>query len=134
MPYREEVNYIAIHDEMPEHPKVEPLGDASFRLWVETLCYCSRRENDGYMDAAVWVKRGKASTRKELEDAGLVELHDDGRYEVHDYLDMQRSRAEIVALKAKRSEAGRIGNHRKHHVARGIVAKDCNYCLKGVAS
>lgn len=133
MPFREEVNYITVHDEMPEHDKIEPLSDAAFRLLVETWCYCSRRENDGIMPAAVWLKRGTPKTREELEGAGLVAALAGGDYEVHDYLDMQRSRAEIAALKVKKSEAGKLGNHRRHHVARSILAEDCSYCLKGVA-
>jgi len=133
MPYREEVNYIAVDDEMPEHPKIEPLSDAAFRLLVETWCYCSRRHNDGIMDPVVWHRRGTPKLRRELEDAGMVEKLTDGRYEAHDYLDMQRSALEVAALKAKRSVAGKMGNHRRHHVAKGIKAPDCDYCLGIVA-
>jgi len=129
MPFREEVNYIAVDDEMPEHDKIEPLTDAAFRLLVETWCYCSRRENDGVMTASIWSKRGTPTTRKALEDAGMVTKRSDGKYECHDYLDMQRSAAEAVALREKRSTAGKIGNHRKHHVAKGIKSPDCSYCL-----
>jgi hypothetical protein len=133
VPFREEVNYIAVHDEMPEHDKIEPLTDAGFRLLVETWCYCSRRENDGVMTEANWLKRGKPGARKELQDAGLVVERADGKYEAHDYLDMQRSAAEAEALRAKKSTAGKIGNHRRHHVAKGVIAKDCPYCLQEVA-
>jgi hypothetical protein len=133
MPFREEVNYIAVDDEMPEHPKIEPLSDAAFRLLVTTWCYCSRRHNDGIMEEGVWKKRGTARTRTELEKSGMVKKLPDGRYEAHDYLDMQRSAIEIADLKSKKSAAGKIGNHRRHHVARGVVAPDCDYCLRGVA-
>lgn len=133
MPFREEVNYIAVDDEMPEHPKIEPLTDAAFRLLVETWCYCSRRHNDGIMEASVWNKRGTPTTRKALITAGMVEELADGRFEVHDYLDMQRSAAEVAALKEKKSVAGKVGNHRRHHVAKGIVAPDCDFCLGAVA-
>ena len=133
MPFREEVNYIAVHDEMPEHDKIEALSDAAFRLLIETWCYCSRRENDGVMTEAAWKKRGRPTTRQELEEAGLVEKLTDGRYEAHDYLDMQRSAKEAADLREKKSTAGKIGNHRRHHVAKGVTAKDCPYCLQGVA-
>lgn len=134
MPVREEVNYIAVHDEMPEHPKVEKLSDAAFRALVELWCYCSRRLSDGYIDEALWHRRATPKVRGELEAAGLVvPVPGVGKYEAHDYLDMQRSAAEAAALRAKRSEAAKVGNHRRHHVAKGIVAPDCPYCLKGVA-
>ena len=130
MPFREEVNYIAVDDEMPEHEKIEPLSDAAFRLLVETWCYCSKRENDGRMTAAVWHKRGRPTIRKELEAAGMVVRLEDGKYEAHDYLDMQRSAAEASDLRAKKSTAGKLGNHRRHHIAKGIKSPDCTYCLE----
>jgi hypothetical protein len=133
MPFREEVNYIAVDDEMPEHPKIEPLSDAAFRLLVTTWCYCSRRRNDGVMEEGVWLKRGTPKTRAELENAGMVKKLSDGRYEAHDYLDMQRSAIEVAALREKKSNAGKLGNHRRHHVARGIKADDCSLCLGVVA-
>lgn len=133
MPVREEVNYIAVDDEMPEHDKIEPLSDAAFRLLVETWCYCSRRLNDGVMAASVWKKRGTPGSRKALEDAGLVTQLADGNYEAHDYLDMQRSAAEAAALRAKRSTAAKVGNHRRHHVAKGVTSPECDYCLGVVA-
>ena len=133
MPVREEVNYIAVDDEMPEHDKIEPLSDAAFRLLVETWCYCSRRLNDGIMTASAWHKRGTPKIRQELEAADLVTRLPDGRYEAHDYLDMQRSAAEAAALREKRSSAAKIGNHRRHHVAKGIKSPDCQYCLGVVA-
>lgn len=133
MPYREEVNFIAVDDEMPDHEKIEPLSDAAFRLIVTTWCYCNKRENDGVIPARLWKRRGNTRTRTEVETAGLVRDLGDGRYEVHDYLDMQRAAQEIAALKVKRSEAAKKGNHRRHHVLKGVVAPDCELCRKETA-
>ena len=133
MPFREEISYILVHDEMPEHDKIEPLSDAAFRFLVETWCYCSRKENDGVIPEAAWKKRGTPKLRGDLEDAGLVEQRQDGKYEIHDYLDIQRSSVEIEKARAAKSEGGKLGNHRRHHVNKRIVSPGCNYCLKGVA-
>lgn len=134
MPVREEITYILVHDRMPDHPKIRPLSDAAFRLLVRLWCHCGEHVvTDGKLDADVWLTMGTTKTRKELLDRRLVEEHDDGMYEVHDWLDIQRSAAEVEALRAKKSEAGKMGNHRRHHVAKRIVAPDCPLCLKGVA-
>ena len=100
--------YITVHNGMPEHPKVEALSDSAFRLLVELWCWCSRTESDGVVPEAVWKKRGTPKTRKELQAVGLVEPHPEGHY-MHDYLEHQRSAAEIADLRRKRAEAGSRG-------------------------
>ena len=105
---RDDRTYITVHDGMPEHPKVEALSDRAFRVLVDLWCWCSRQLNDGVIPEAVWLKRtGSPKVRKELL-AALVDVVD-GEYVMHDYLEHQRSRAQVEALKAKRAEAGRKG-------------------------
>lgn len=105
---RDDRTYITVHDGMPEHPKVEALSDRAFRVLIDLWCWCSRQLNDGVIPEAVWLKRtGSAKVRKELL-AALVDVVD-GQYVMHDYLEHQRSRAQVEALKAKRAEAGRKG-------------------------
>lgn len=105
---RDDRTYITVHDGMPEHPKVEALSDRAFRVLVDLWCWCSRQLNDGVIPEAVWLKRtGTSKVRKELL-AALVDVVD-GEYVMHDYLEHQRSRAQVEALKAKRAEAGRKG-------------------------
>jgi hypothetical protein len=100
--------YITVHNGMPEHPKVEPLSDGAFRLLVELWCWCSRTQSDGVVRDAVWKKRGTPKSRKELYAAGMVEAHPEGHY-MHDYLEHQRSAAEVEELRAKRAAAGSRG-------------------------
>ena len=105
---RDDRTYITVHDGMPEHQKVEALSDRAFRVLVDLWCWCSRQLNDGVIPEAVWLKRtGTSKVRKELL-AALVDVVD-GEYVMHDYLEHQRSRAQVEALKAKRAEAGRKG-------------------------
>lgn len=133
MPTREEIMWIMVHNEMPEHPKIDPLSDAAFRLLVWWWCYCSRHNTDGKIAAAIWTKRGTKRTRDELVGAGLVDLLVDGDVEVHDYLDIQRSTAEIEQSKSARATAGILGNHRRWHLNRRTSDPNCPLCLKGVA-
>lgn len=106
--------YITLVDTMPEHPKVELLSDAAFRLLVESWAYCSRNRTDGRIDARVWARRGTAEARAELETPlddstlPLVEVVAGG-VQMHDYLDHQRSAAEIEAQRAVNAENGRKG-------------------------
>lgn len=123
----EDRTYFRVHDGVDEHPKIAPLSDAAFRLLIETWAYCSRNRNDGRLTDAVWRKRGRPKTRRELEDAGLVEQHD-GFVQVHDYLDWQRSAAEIDEIRAGRGAGGAYGNHIRWHVKRRINDPACEHC------
>lgn len=105
---RDQRTYITIHDGMPDHPKIEPLSDAAFRLWVETLCWCSRHLTDGKIPPTSWVKRGTAKTRQELVISGLVEMVGEQWY-CHDYTEHQRTAEEVALLREKRADAGRRG-------------------------
>lgn len=105
---RDDRTFIRVHDGMPDHPKIEPLSDAAFRLLVTCWCYCSRNLTDGHMSATAWGKRGTAKARKELIAAGLAVKNGDAVV-LHDYLDHQRSAAEAAAKKEQARAAGRAG-------------------------
>lgn len=108
---RDDRTYITLHDGMPENRKIEALSDRAFRVLIDLWCWCSRTLSDGTVPEAVWLKRTNAKARDELLNGPhgpLAELIDDGVY-MHDYLEHQRSRAEVEALKEKRREAGRKG-------------------------
>ena len=104
--------YITVHNGMPEHPKVETLTDAAFRALVSLWCWCSRTESDGKVPDGVWVKRASLKVRRELIRAGMAEVIPDGVY-MHDYLEHQRSAAEIEDLREKRAKAGSVGGKSK---------------------
>lgn len=101
--------YIRIHDGMPDHPKVDGLSDAAFRLLVTTWCWCSRHLTDGRIPAGSWSKRGDEESRAELLASGLADLLDDGAVWMHDYTDHQRTAEEVQRIKEARREAGSKG-------------------------
>lgn len=120
--------WIVLHDGMPDHPKVEDLSDRAFRALVRLWCWCGRHLTDGRVTAKVWAKYATPSVRKELMAAGLVDAHDDGSVEMHDFLDWQRSSAEVThAIEAKKT-AGRQGNHQRWHVKEGRFDPACDLC------
>lgn len=128
---KDERTFITVHDGMPEHGKIEGLSDAAFRQLIELWCLCSRTKNDGLLSEASWRKRGTPRTRKELMDAGLAEVADGG-IQMHDYLKHQRSAAEIAEIQETKRAAGKkgagIGNHKRHHVDKGVFNPECEWC------
>ena len=119
--------YITLHDGMPEHPKVEALSDAAFRVLVDLWCWCSRNLTDGEVPTAVWTKRAPKRIQRELLTAPgshkpCVEATDDG-VRMHDFLEHQRSAAQIDELKQKRSEAGKQGGKAKASATANARAK-----------
>lgn len=115
--------YVRIHDGMPDHPKVDGLSDAAFRLLITMWCWCARHLTDGAVPAATWGKRGTQKARDELVAAGLVDLHADGSVEMHDYTVHQRTAEEVKQLREARREAGRKGGIAKaSKVANGLAS------------
>jgi hypothetical protein len=133
MPVREEITYILVHDRLPNHPKIRGLSDGAFRLLIELWCFCGEHVTDGVVEKDVWRTMRTAKARDELLAKHLVDRRPDGDYEVHDWLDIQRSAAEVEIARAKKSAGGGLGNHRRHHVAKRVTNPDCQYCLRGVA-
>lgn len=105
----DERTYIRVHDGMPDHPKVDPLSDGAFRLLISGWCWCSRHLTDGVMPKKTWHKRGTSKARQELLDVGLVETVANGDVFWHDYLQHQRSAAQVAEMKEQRRSAGRAG-------------------------
>lgn len=109
---RDHRTFVAIDHNMPDHPKVVGLSDAAFRALVEAICYCSRLETDGNLKASATRKLGPTDAIEELLREGLFDDTGAG-YQVHDYLDFQRSAAEIREIRENRRLAGSAGGKAK---------------------
>lgn len=100
-------------DQMPEHPKVWGLSDAAYRLHDSGICYCNRQLTDGLISAAkvpTLVPRFRKATLTELVDKGIWRSLNDGQaYEIHDFLQWNRSRAQVLEAREKKSRAGKKG-------------------------
>lgn len=87
--------YLNMDDNFADHPKIDALSDGAFRLHVAGLCFCAKNTTDGIVEA-IRVPRltrtYKASFLKELLAATIWLEHPQG-YEIHDYLDWNKSRA-----------------------------------------
>lgn len=120
------MTWVKLDDHFPDHPKVLAAGPLAAWLYVCGLAYASRYLTDGFVPAAqvprlADLKQASALAER-LVDAGLWE-QTDGGYQIHDYLEYQRSAREVDELSAKRAEAGRRGGARSGEVRREANAK-----------
>lgn len=111
--------YLNVDDGFPDHPKVDALSDAAFRLHVSGKCYAARVLSDGIIPAArvprlrpryqaqqlnellkadVWHKGGEGC------DTETCLLGAPGQYVIHDYLEWNKSREWWEAERARKAK------------------------------
>lgn len=113
--------WVRMDDQFPEHPKTLNAGPLAAWLDVAAWGYSSRYLTDGIVPREVIdrlahfdgiKKNGKPIRNHDLAErlvaSGLWKPHPDG-YEIHDYLDYNPSRADVLAERAKKQQAGRKG-------------------------
>lgn len=112
--------YVKVYNDLTDHPAFMDLDPEHVGLWLMAVVYASRNLTDGLFPTKA-LRRWGASPGAEqpLLDAGRWHApgHDcaacpqppDGQLYVHDYLEHQRSKAEIEGVSAKRREAGKLG-------------------------
>lgn len=88
--------YLNLDDGFAQHRKVRRLSDSAFRLHVAGLCYCAQQMSDGEVDAEdvpTLVRRFKRSSLDELLERGMWRKKGANHYEIHDYLEWNKSRS-----------------------------------------
>lgn len=99
--------YLNIDDNYPDHPKVEALSDAAYRLHGACMFYAARFQLDGYLTRGQLQARRRWSTKAQAELLSERLLHepgvpceskdcpeDDGRrYRLHDFLQWNKPKA-----------------------------------------
>ncbi len=120
---------IALDDDIGDHPKFVGLSDEAFGLWVRCIGYCRRNRTDGYIPEQAALQRCRArSPRKVIAEltgkpAGAPEANPLwtkvlGGYQVHDYLDWNPSREQVLAKVEAKRQAGRVGGRRSGEARR----------------
>lgn len=132
--------YVRIHDGLPDHPKIAEVGGMAAWLYVSSLCYSSRLLTDGIIPARM-VARLTDLPDVEALASRLLEAnlwhraqHDckdcpqglGDVYVIHDYLDHQRSAAEVRELSEKRAAAGRSGGKASGESRRAEAKAEAN--------
>lgn len=91
------------------HPKILALSVAGMAVHAWSISYCDDALTDGFIPMGAWPsKRGFNGGIKELVAAGLW-LPVQGGYQLHDYTDYNRTRAQVDAYMAAKAAAGRAG-------------------------
>jgi hypothetical protein len=99
--------YLNLDDDYPDHPKVEALSDAAYRLHGSAMFYTARFLLDGYLTTEQLRARRRWSHKTEAELCLSILLHkpgapcespkcpaDDGiRYRLHDYLQWNKPKS-----------------------------------------
>jgi hypothetical protein len=108
------MSYAGIDCGFPFHPKIRALTDAEYRVHSTAIIYANEHLTDGLIERDVvdMFKGYKPKVVQGLVDRGLWHYHDDG-WTIHDYLDWNKSRAQVLAIKATKSRAGRAGANAK---------------------
>ncbi|MEU2924158.1 hypothetical protein ABZ636_03725 [Streptomyces sp. NPDC007251] len=83
------------------------LSDRAFRLHVSAICWCAENLTDGHITdrelPLITRLRNVKATAQQLEDAGLWDRSDSGWF-IHDYLDYNPSRDQVLAERKKNAE------------------------------
>ncbi len=98
--------WLKIDDQFPGHRKVRRLSDSAFRLHTTALCACAHDLTDGKVtredieDMPGVKKRYVERSISDLTRAKVWQIRDEdgtGVWWIHDYLDYNPSRAEVMA-------------------------------------
>jgi hypothetical protein len=85
------MTWIKLDDTLPNNPKILPLSDKAFRLYIEGLCYANQYLTDGFLAQAVVNRLDSGNACQELLVAGLW-LEVETGMQIHDYCEHQTSR------------------------------------------
>lgn len=103
------MTWSRLDDGFWSNPKIVAAGNEAAGVYARALAYCGQHLTEGKIPEEVL--RFIAGRRKpidQLVDHGLVVRNGAG-FEIPDFLDFNPTREEALAIREKRSEAGRRG-------------------------
>ena len=109
--------WVKLDDRFPSHRKIALLSDRAFRLHVAAICWSAENLTDGRITdrelTLITHIRGVKTTAQQLEEAGLWDRTADG-WAIHDYLDYNPSRVQVLAERKKNAERQQKFRRRKN--------------------
>jgi hypothetical protein len=105
------VSWFRCDDALGNHPKVMRLDDKllpAMGLWVMCGVYAAKHLTDGFVPRKVVRMYGGEKFAKDLERAGLFRPAEGG-WVLHDYLDWNPSKEQVLKVRADRQAAGQAG-------------------------
>ena len=98
-----------------DHPKYIDYGAAEMGLVACGIIYANRNMTDGIIPKS-WPRRRFGLEIQEVVDRlvkdGVWKIHPDGNYEIVGFLDHNRSKDEIEAIRATKAGAGKLGGQK----------------------
>ncbi|MFB6955509.1 hypothetical protein ACFCYB_00375 [Streptomyces sp. NPDC056309] len=131
--------WFALDDGFDSHPKVRKAGNAAVGLFVRLGVHATKHLTEGHLDGAIVRDYGTPATVRKLVAVGM--LHEPGHpcprcpqpaadgYYIHDYLDYNKSRAQIEAAREaarKRQQRGRDSARRNRNERDSHANLDAN--------
>jgi hypothetical protein len=109
------MTWVRIDDQFADHPKFLGLGSerlAATGLWLIGLAYANRHLTNGFIPRLALPADASPRLIRRLVEVGLWRETPNGGWDIHDYLEFQPSREEVLKLREDRREAGRKGGQR----------------------
>ena len=114
--------WVRIDDQYPEHPKITAAGHLAGWLDVCAMAYSNRMLTDGFIADAM-VPRLSSVPAPSKRAAELVAagrwVRVEGGYQIHDYLDYQKTKVQILK---EREQANRRQFKRRHGVTPDVTS------------
>ena len=104
------MTYAQFDDGYADHPKIAVLSDAAYRAHSESICYCTKYLTDGAIPQTVAnrLARGRHKALAELTEGDPpLWVSTSSGYYVRDFLQWNKSRAQVEAYRRKKVTAGR---------------------------
>lgn len=111
------MSWVRSEDNEPNHPKIFRAGIAAYGFFHAAKCYCSRNLTNGFVPVgdlsliSPSVPFGQATKfAVKLTECGLFEKQEEPPgWQIHDYLDYNPSRVEVLERRDERAASGRLG-------------------------
>lgn len=100
--------WFRLDDSFDTHPKVLMAGNEAVGLYIRCGTYAARNLTDGFVGQEIVLLYGSDSLAATLVRVRLWHRARGG-WTIHDYLDYNPSRDEVLAKRKVRAEAGRAG-------------------------
>jgi len=143
------MTWVRLDEDFAQHPKVVAAGPLALAMQVAGLCYCNKHLTDGFIPWSAarslvpWEFLGPRDEKDRpiyrvcvtsghsgddvtsdfvigvLTDAAMWEKVEGG-YRIHDFLDYNPSKAEVLAARESKKEAGRLGGKRSAEAKHSI--------------
>ena len=111
------MTWAKLDDGFLDHPKARAAGKDGRALFVASLVFAAQQLTDGFvaLDALPLIA-AKAEVRPNITAQRLVRIGlwetGDGGWWIHDWKDFNPTAEQVIAIREKRAESGRIGGRR----------------------